>query len=106
MNQKECAKILKALADDTRLKTLEALFKGEYSVSEIACSTDLYYSDVSYHLGVLRNAGLVLDNKDDKYVIYKLHPDFHSKNNNVLDFSCCSIEFSDVNLISDFSKKS
>lgn len=105
MNQKECAKVLKALSDDTRLKILGFLFKGEYSVSEIACSTDIDYSQVSHHLGVLRNAGLVLDNKDGKYVMYKLHPEFHKQNDNVLDFSCCSIKFSDVNLIGDFSKK-
>jgi ArsR family transcriptional regulator len=105
MNQKQCAKVLKALADDTRLKILEFLFKGEYSVSEIACSTDIDYSHVSHHLGVLRNAGIVLDNKDGKFVMYKLHPDFRSEKTNALDFSCCSIEFSGVNLVGDIRNK-
>jgi len=105
MIQKECAKILKALADDTRLKILEFLFKGEFSVSEIAYSTGIDYSHVSHHLGVLRNAGLVMDNKDGKFVMYKLHPIFHSEKNNVLDFSCCSIEFSDVNLVGYIKNK-
>lgn len=103
MNQKECAKVFKALADDTRLKIINYLFRGEYSVSEIACSTDIEYSQVSHHLGVLRNAGLVLDNKEGKFVMYKLHPIFHQqdKKKNVLEFNCCSIEFNDAKLVSN-----
>jgi len=46
---------------------------------------------------VLRNSGLVIDNKDGKFVMYKLHPIFYKQKNNrkkVLDFSCCRVEFS------------
>lgn len=91
-----CATILKALADDSRLKIVECLFDGEFSVSEIADSTGIEYSQVSHHLGVLRNAGLVLDCKEGKFVMYKIHPVLHTHNdkrNHILDFNCCSIEF-------------
>ena len=34
--------------------------------------------NVSHHLGVLRHAGVVLDEKQGRFVVYRLHPDvFH-----------------------------
>ncbi|MEQ9620100.1 MAG: metalloregulator ArsR/SmtB family transcription factor [Deltaproteobacteria bacterium] len=102
MDSINCARVLKALADDTRLKILELLFTGEFSVSEIAEHTGVEYSQASHHLGVLRNAGLVLDNKEGKFVMYKLHPVCYQngrEKKNILDFHCCSIEFGKTNFI-------
>ena len=99
MDSAKCAKVLRALGDDTRLKILDFLFGGEFSVSDISEGVGVEYSQVSHHLGVLRNAGLVSDSKDGKFVMYKLHPVFYdgkSRNKNVLDFECCSIEFNNV----------
>lgn len=96
MDSATCAKVLKALGDDTRLKILDYLFSGEYSVSDISDNVGVEYSQVSHHLRVLRNAGLVLDSKDGKFVLYKLDPVFYSnsgRKKNILDFECCSIEF-------------
>jgi len=96
MDSTKCAKVLRALGDDTRLKILDFLFSGEYSVSDISEGVGVEYSQVSHHLSVLRNAGLVSDSKDGKFVMYKLHPVFYDENSdrkNVLDFECCSIEF-------------
>jgi len=96
MDSSKCAKVLRALGDDTRLKILDFLFSGEYSVSDISEGVGVEYSQVSHHLSVLRNAGLVSDSKDGKFVMYKLHPIFYSGSSdkkNVLDFECCSIEF-------------
>jgi len=97
MNSQECAKVLKALADNTRLRILEYLFNGESSVSEISESIGADFSQVSHHLGVLRNSGLVIDSKEGKFVMYRLHPVFYKqkdKRRKVLDFDCCSVEFS------------
>lgn len=93
MDSADCAKILKALGDDTRLKILDYLFTGEYSVSDISDSVGIEYSQVSHHLRVLRNAGLVSDSKDGKFVLYKLDPVFYGSNGRILDFECCSIDF-------------
>lgn len=96
LDSNKCAKVLRALGDDTRLKILDFLFSGEFSVSDISEGVGVEYSQVSHHLGVLRHAGLVSDCKDGKFVMYKLHPVFHngkSVKKNVLDFECCSIEF-------------
>ncbi len=93
----DCSKQLKAIADTTRLNILNCLFEGEFTVTEIADSIDIDYSQVSHHLGVLRNAGLIVDKKDGKNVIYKIHPSYLKrnikKNSNVIDLDCCSIEF-------------
>jgi len=99
MDSQECAKVLKALADNTRLRILEYLFNGESSVSEISDNINADFSQVSHHLGVLRNSGLVIDKKDGKFVMYKLHPVFYKQKNKrrkVLDFNCCSVEFSQL----------
>lgn len=95
---KDCARILKSLSEDTRIKILQCLFRGEYSVSDIAKIVGKKHSQISHHLGVLKNTGLVVDNKNGKFVIYQINPLLYkktelSKHKNVLDFECCSIRF-------------
>ncbi len=90
-------KVFKALADGSRIRIVESLFAGNLSVSEIVENTGIEYSQVSHHLGVLRNAGIVLDRKAGKFVVYEINPDLLSrryKRECVLDFNCCTIEFS------------
>ena len=94
-------KVFRALADASRLRIVESLFDRNLSVSEIAKNTGIEYSQVSHHLGVLRNAGIVLDSRAGKFVVYEINPDLLSrgyKSEHVLDFNCCTIEFSDNKL--------
>jgi ArsR family transcriptional regulator len=66
------ARVLKALANHSRLKILDRLSRGECSVGEL---TDLIGSDrstVSKHLAVLRGHGIVLDRREGNVVFYKL----------------------------------
>ncbi len=98
LSTKECARIFKALAEETRLEILSFLFNGEYSVSDIAKELDKEHSKVSHHLGILRNAGLVVDKKEGKFVVYQIHPIVYrqfkrNQYNNALDLKCCCIEF-------------
>ncbi|HWP93414.1 MAG TPA: metalloregulator ArsR/SmtB family transcription factor [Thermodesulfobacteriota bacterium] len=98
MRLKNCAKLLKSLAEDVRLQILRCLFNGEYSVSEIAKRVGKKHSQVSHHLGILRNSGIVVDKKEGKFVIYQIHPLLYKrlrsvKHKDVLDFECCSIGF-------------
>ena len=95
---KECARILKSMSEDTRIKILKCLFGGEYSVSDIAKIVGKKHSQISHHLGVLKNTGLVVDYKNGKFVIYRINPLLYKKtelseHKNVLDFECCSIGF-------------
>jgi ArsR family transcriptional regulator len=103
LSSRECAKILRALGDGIRLEIIHCLFNGESSVSEIAKKVSKNHSQVSHHLGVLRNSGLVMDKKDGKFVIYRVHPVLYKRfktsgNRNILDFECCSIEFKYSNI--------
>jgi ArsR family transcriptional regulator len=66
------ARVLKALANESRLKIVDRLSRGECSVGEL---TDLVGSDrstVSKHLALLRAHGIVLDRREGNVVFYTL----------------------------------
>ncbi|MCF8054017.1 MAG: metalloregulator ArsR/SmtB family transcription factor [Deltaproteobacteria bacterium] len=66
------AKILKALAHPTRLWMAEQLADGERCVCEFADAVDADFSTISKHLSVLKQAGIVEDDKRGKQVYYRL----------------------------------
>jgi ArsR family transcriptional regulator len=92
-----CARMLKALADPERLRIVDRLRAGPRNVSELAAELRQELANVSHHLGVLRQAGLVLDRKDGKFVVYRLHPDIFrpataGQSGDRLDLGCCQLE--------------
>lgn len=66
------ANVLKALAHPTRLWMVEQLESGEKCVCEFAEVIDADFSTVSKHLNVLKQAGIVQDEKRGKQVFYSL----------------------------------
>ena len=89
----ECARALKALADSDRLKLIQCLQSGPKNVSELSELLGRELVNVSHHLGVLRHAGLVRDERQGKFIIYSLHPDvFRSKEGDCADLGCCRLE--------------
>ena len=66
------AKILKALAHPSRLFMVDVLSRGEHCVCELREMVGGDVSTVSKHLGVLRNAGIVMDEKRGLQVFYRL----------------------------------
>ncbi|HPR41774.1 MAG TPA: metalloregulator ArsR/SmtB family transcription factor [Candidatus Methanofastidiosa archaeon] len=70
MNERDAAEIFKAMADANRLKILEFLLDGERCVCEIYPYIGTSQSNVSQHLKVLRNAGMIDFRKDGKKIIY------------------------------------
>lgn len=66
------AAVLKALAHPTRLWMVEHLESGEKCVCEFAELIDADFSTVSKHLTVLKQAGIVQDEKRGKQVYYSL----------------------------------
>ncbi len=66
------AKILKALAHPARLWMAEQLEQGERCVCEFVEPLGLDFSTVSKHLSVLKQAGIVEDDKRGKQVYYTL----------------------------------
>ncbi len=66
-------KSFKALSDPTRREILALLKKGPLSAGEITAHFDVTGATVSHHLSILRDAGLVLDDKQGKYIYYELN---------------------------------
>lgn len=66
------ANVLKALAHPTRLFMLEELAKRPHCVNELTGMVEADVSTVSKHLSVLKNAGLIYDEKRGKQVFYHL----------------------------------
>jgi ArsR family transcriptional regulator len=66
--------IFKALSDDTRLRILKLLEGGELCICKIMEVLDMKQSRISRHMGILKNAGLVTDRRDGKWVHYSLNP--------------------------------
>lgn len=66
------ARVLKAMAHPTRLFIVEELEKGEQCVCDLTAMIGADVSTVSKHLSVLRQAGIVLDDKRGNQVFYRL----------------------------------
>jgi len=66
------ARVLKAMAHPTRLWIMHRLAEGERCVCELVDGVDADFSTVSRHLSVLREAGIVSDERRGKQVIYRL----------------------------------
>jgi ArsR family transcriptional regulator len=66
------SRVLKALGHPTRLLIAEELGQGERCVCEFVEMAGVDYSTVSRHLSVLKQAGIVEDEKRGKQVFYRL----------------------------------
>jgi ArsR family transcriptional regulator len=66
------ARTFHALSDETRLRIIELLVGGERCVCELTDSLDAAQSRLSFHLKVLKDAGLVTDRRDGRWVYYTL----------------------------------
>ena len=64
--------VFKALSDETRLRILKLLEQGELCVCDIVAAFDMIQPKVSFHLAVLKEAGLIKDRKQGKWVHYKI----------------------------------
>lgn len=73
--------ILKALADENRIRILNLLFAAELCVCEIETMLDMTQSNASRHLTKLKSAKIISSYKSAQWVHYKLDEDF--ENNNV-----------------------
>jgi len=63
-----------ALSDATRLSILEMLRDGERCVCELQDELDAAQSRLSFHLRVLKEAGLVTDRREGRWSYYKIDP--------------------------------
>jgi ArsR family transcriptional regulator, arsenate/arsenite/antimonite-responsive transcriptional repressor len=67
------ARLFHALSDETRLSILERLRRGERCVCELTDALEAAQSRLSFHLRVLKEAGLVIDRRDGRWMYYTLN---------------------------------
>jgi ArsR family transcriptional regulator len=70
--QQRSAVVARALADAKRLCVLKCLAEGELSVRELSDRVGCQVPNMSQHLAVLRNSGLVLTRRDGNVIYYRL----------------------------------
>ena len=85
-------KIFKALSDKNRIRIVKMLQKKSLCVCEIKDVLKLATSTVSKHLSILREAGLIVDWKDGKWINYKINPEPDSLAANALLYTQLQIE--------------
>lgn len=67
------ARLFHALSDGTRLSILDRLRRGERCVCELTDALDAAQSRLSFHLRVLKEAGLVTDRREGRWMYYTLN---------------------------------
>ena len=68
-------RLFQALSDLTRLSILQRLRLGERCVCELTDALDAAQSRLSFHLKVLKDAGLVSDRREGRWMYYTLNAD-------------------------------
>lgn len=92
--------ILKALADENRLLIIRELLKSDASVSDLSNTLGIKIYNISRHLKILENSGLVEKKKKGKERIYCITESITSRysvENQVLDLGCCKFTFKELN---------
>ncbi len=72
---KDAAALMRLLGDEARLRLLRILSKEALNVTELTAVMGLAQSGVSRHLGLLKDARLVVEDRTGTYTWYRLHPD-------------------------------
>jgi len=75
LSPKSAASVFHALSDATRLSLLDQLRHGERCVCELTEMMKAGQSRLSFHLKVLKDAGLLLDRREGRWMYYSINPD-------------------------------
>jgi DNA-binding transcriptional ArsR family regulator len=96
MPSQDCTDILKALSDRSRMRLVKVLLAQGHGVNDLAETLKLSQYNVSKHLRILRQAGIV-DMKPEgtrrEYFIATPFRERLQKEGSTLDFGCCSFRF-------------
>jgi ArsR family transcriptional regulator len=74
-NLERTAELFHALADPTRLQIIERLRGGEQCVCDLTDALETGQSRLSFHLKTLKDAGILRDRRQGRWVYYALDPD-------------------------------
>jgi len=72
MQMKDTLKILKALADPTRLRIISLRLRRDLCVCELMFILKMEQSRISHQLRILRDADLVEDKREGKWITYRV----------------------------------
>ena len=92
----DCIAALKALGELNRMRIVRLLLKKKLGVNEIAEHLELSQYNVSKHLRILKEAGLLAMEKAGKQRLYTVAPGLKNQlraNANVLELNCCTFRF-------------
>ncbi len=103
LTETQCAHMLKALGDETRLRLLESLLVQARCVTDLVKAVGRSQPHVSHHLRILRSAGLVQGLRDGKRVCYRISPAIAQAMKRhdapALNFGCCQLSFPRTHLV-------
>ena len=94
--QTNCIPMLKALSDETRWRIVRALITETRTVTELTEELKVTQYNVSKHLRILREAGIIQTEKAGKHLKCSVQPSFRrqlARNQNQLDLGCCTFRF-------------
>lgn len=72
----EATQLFKLLSDETRLNILMLLARQRQCVCEISQMLSISQPKASKHLAKLRDLGVVVDTRDEKFIYYQLNPSY------------------------------
>ena len=72
---KKAVVLFHALSDETRLALLEQLRNGERCVCELTDEMKAGQSRLSFHLKVLKDAGILVDRREGRWMYYSVNPE-------------------------------
>jgi ArsR family transcriptional regulator len=81
---KEASALFRLLGDEARLRLLRVLARDRFNVTELTGVLGLAQSGISRHLGLLKDAGLVAEERSGAYTYYKLAPGVRQNGNGAL----------------------
>jgi ArsR family transcriptional regulator, arsenate/arsenite/antimonite-responsive transcriptional repressor len=73
LSHEKAALLFHALSDPTRLELLERLKTGEQCVCDLTDVMRTGQSRLSFHLKVLKDAGLILDRREGRWMYYSIN---------------------------------
>ena len=93
--ESDCVVALRALGEDTRVRIIGLLMDEPLDVSEITRRVGVSQYNVSKHLRILREAGLLQVEKSGRRHLYALVEGIRKRaaEGSVLDLGCCSFKF-------------
>ena len=80
----QVSSLFRLLSDSTRLRLLRVLAKDRFNVTELTGILGVAQSNVSRHLGLLKDAGLVTEEREAGYVYYRVAEDARSNGQGAL----------------------